>query len=59
MYHRCWNTFETRGGSRLAIKRKNTPEVHCAINKGSAKIFFTPDEANDYDDSDPDDDLDI
>ena len=29
------------------------------LSKGTGKIFYTPDEADDYDDSDPDDDLDI
>jgi hypothetical protein len=29
------------------------------LQAGSGRVFYTPDEADDYDDSDPDDDLDI
>ena len=32
---------------------------HISLGKGEGQIFYQPDEADDFDESDPDDDLDI
>jgi hypothetical protein len=60
-------TFDLTLSEREREERKQValPYQHSADKKtallqaGSGKIFYQPDEADDYDDSDPDDDLDI
>ena len=44
----------------VGLKIKGVPtSLSLSLQAGSGRVFYTPDEADDYDDSDPDDDLDI
>jgi hypothetical protein len=49
---------EDRSKTSLPYVKSEEQKVQL-LTKGSGKIFYTPDEADDFDDSDPDDDLDI
>lgn len=48
-----------RAKAPLPYVKSERQKTQLLSTAGSGKIFYTPDEADDFDDSDPDDDLDI
>ena len=48
-----------RAKAPLPYVKSEQQKTQLLNTAGSGKIFYTPDQADDFDDSDPDDDLDI